>query len=492
MIPECPADFTFAKIGTQQVQVTFDGGRIVSDAGLLALRDFDQRLGFLAGLAQRWPDPRAQTLCTHSSEALLTQQLYQILGGYADGNDAQTLRQDPLFKTLVGLSPDDEQPLASGSTLNRFLHAYTRRDAEWPPEQRPVLLEQQSALCGRIRLGNDYLVDTFVRTRRRPPRFLILDLDATDDPTHGQQILSGYHGYFGQHQYFPLLVYEGVTGYPLGAWLRPGTVHASCGAADTLRALVARLRSAFPGVNILVRGDTGFAVPEMYDFCDNEGLRYVFGYASNDVLKARTATWLADLEEYYHWYGYRDQHVQRFEVIEDYQAQSWPHPRRLIAKIEINPCGSNRRFVVTNLPGNPRSIYQRVYVQRGEVPESPIGEFKQGLQGDRLSAHHFRANGMKLVVHMLAYALVVLYREAVAEAVPELAKAEVATWRQRLWKVGARVLSSPRRIRFHLSESWPFQDLWRRAHQAARSYAEALCRQWAEAALGGGPQPQLL
>jgi Transposase DDE domain group 1 len=474
MATDCRTEFTFWKVGPQEIHVDFSGGQIVSDAGLLALRDFDKKLGFLSGLAERWPDPRAQAYVRHSKEALLVQQVYQILGGYADWNDAQPLRDDPLFRTLVGVSPDQQRGLASGSTLARFHHAYTRRDAERPAAERPVLLEQQRAQCQRIKIGNHYLVETFIRTRRRRPSVLILDLDASDDATHGKQVLSGYHGYFGQHQYFPLLVYEGISGFPLGAWLRPGTVHASCGAVGTLQELVAQLRQAFPGVCILVRGDTGFAVPEMYEFCEREDLWYVFGYASNAVLKARTAAWLEDLETYYAWYGYRDRHVQRFEAITDYQADSWSQPRRIVAKIEINPQGSNRRFLVTNLPGQPRSIYQRVYVQRGDIPESPIGELKNGLRGDRLSAHRFRANGMKLLEHMLAYALVVLYREAVAEAVPELAKAEVSTLRSLLWKVAARVVTSGRRIWFHFSETWPFGDLWRRAHEAARAFAEQL------------------
>lgn len=482
MATECHAEFTFWKVGPQEVHVDFTGGRIVSDAGLLAIRDFDKKIGFLAGLAERWPDPRAQRYVEHSVEALLTQQIYQILGGYPDWNDAQALRDDPLFMTLVGVSPDEERSLASGSTLTRFHQAYTRRDAELPPEERPVLLEQQAALCRRIEIGNDYLAETFIRTRRRPPRFLILDLDATDDPTHGQQVLSGYHGYFGQHQYFPLLVYDGVSGFPLGAWLRPGTVHASCGAAATLQTLIAKLQTAFPGVRILVRGDTGFAIPEMYEFCEGEGLWYVFGYGTNEVLKARTDPWLADLEEYYYWYHHREPHVQRFEVINDYQAQTWSRPRRIIAKIEINPQGTNRRFLVTNLPGNPKSIYQRVYVKRGDVPESPIGELKKGLFGDRLSSHHFRANAMKLVEHMIAYALVVLYREAVADAVPELAKAEVSTWRQQLWKVGARVVTTGRRIWFQLSETWPFRSLWIRAHEAASAFVEQLQHLWQQRA----------
>jgi hypothetical protein len=239
---------------------------------------------------------------------------------------------------------------------------------------------------------------------------------------------------------------------------------------------VAKLRQAWPGVLILVRADTGFAVPAMYEYCESEGLLYALGYGSNDVLKARTAAVLADLQEYYHWYGHREPHLQHFESIENYQAGGWSRPRRIIAKIELMPEGTNRRFVVTNMSGHPQGIYHGFYVQRGDVPESPIGEWKNGLQGDRLSAHGFRANAMKLLLHVLAYALVALYREASA-TVTEMAHAEVATWRQRLWKVGAVVVTTARRIWFHFSASWPYRDLWARVHEAAMSYVEELRRE---------------
>ena len=166
MAMDCPNQFTFGKIGQQEVHIDFDGGRIVSDTGLLALREFEKSLGIISGLAERLPDTRSLALVKHSCEAILTQEIYQILAGYPDANDADVLRHDPLFKTLVGISPDGERPLASGSTLNRFHYAYTRRDAELPLEERPVLLECQQALCQRPNIANDYFVDLFVRTRR--------------------------------------------------------------------------------------------------------------------------------------------------------------------------------------------------------------------------------------------------------------------------------------------------------------------------------------
>jgi hypothetical protein len=473
MSTDCSQQLTFWEMGTQQVTVDFAGGRVVTDTGLLPIRLLDKELSVLATIAQRLPDPRAQKFVTHSREALLTQEVYQILAGYADGNDAQVVRRDPLFQTLVDVPPDDERLLASGSTVNRFHQAYTRRQAELPLEERPVLREVDAAQSQRLQILNDYLPELFIRTRRKPPRYIILDIDPSDDPTHGQQVLSFFHGYFDQYQYFPLFVFDGETGFPLAAWLRPGTVHASCGAVSTLRRIVGALRAAWPDVVILVRGDTGLAVPEVYEFCEAEGLLYVFGFASNAVLKEGTDPALSDLQTYYAFYQHREPEVQRFEVIEDYQAEGWSRPRRIVAKIEINRHGVNRRFVVTNLSGHGQGIYHGVYVQRGDVPERPIGELKNGLQMDRLSFHRFRANGLKLLEHTLAYALVVLHREATA-TIPEIAKAEVSTLRQKLWKVGAVVKTSVRRIWFHFSETWPHQQLFIQVHGAVRQFVESL------------------
>jgi Transposase DDE domain group 1 len=473
MATGCAEQLTFWDLGKQQVTVDFQGGRVVSDAGLLPIRQLDRELGVLATVAERLPDPRAQALVTHSREALLVQEVYQILAGYPDGNDAQALRDDPLFQTLVGVSPGSTPTLASGSTLNRFHHAYTRRQAELPAEQRPVLGEVDAALSARVRILNDYLPELFIRTRRQPPCYVILDVDPADDPTHGQQVLSFFHGYYDQHQYFPLFVFDGQTGFPLAAWLRPGKVHASCGAVDVLAPVVQALRAAWPEVLILVRGDSGMAVPAVYEFCEAEGLLYAFGYTSNDVLKARVAQAVDDLETYYRFYQHREPAVQRFEVIEDYQAESWSRPRRVVAKVEINRHGLNRRFVVTNLSGCGQGIYHGFYVQRGDVPERPIGELKNGLQMDRLSFHRFRANGLKLLEHTLAYALVVLHREATA-ALPDIARAEVSTLRARLWKVGALVQTSARRVWFHISAYWPQRERFVQVVAAVRQFVDSL------------------
>jgi len=471
MVCEPEAHFTLWKLGLQQMELAFDGGQIVSDAGLLAVRALEKPLGVIAGLAERLPDPRSARYIEHSVEALLTQAVYQLLAGYPDYNDAQELRQDPLFQILADVSPDADNPLASGSTLARFGYAYTRRQAELPPEERPVLLERRAAQCQRIKIVNDYLVDLFIRTRPSAPAEVILDADATDDPVHGAQALSGYHGYYQQHQYLPLLVYDGTTGFPLAAWLRPGTAHASLGAAEILDTIVTKLRAAWPGVRIRVRSDNGLAVPGLYDYCEAHNLPYVLGYASNAVLQRATEQALADLQVYYAFYGQREPVVQRFESLSDYQADSWPHARRIVAKIEVTPQGNQRRFVVTNQDDPPEAIYRGFYVQRGNVPEHPIGDMKNGLQADRLSACGFCANSFRLLVHTLAYAIVVLFREAAA-TIPEVATATISTLRQRLWKVGAVVVTTARRIQLHLSESWPGRDVWGRVLLAVRSFAE--------------------
>jgi hypothetical protein len=474
MSAQDPQHLTLWNLGPQQLLVDFQGGRLVADAGLLAVRALERPLRVLADLAPLLPDPRSPKFVRHSVEALLTQEVYALLAGYPDSNDADELRADALFQILADVSPDAEQPLAGGSTLARFQYAYTRRQAELPVEQRDALLEMRAAQLQRLKVVNNYLPALFIRTRTTPPTELILDVDATDDPVHGHQALSGYHGYYRQHQYFPLHVYEGHSGFPLAVWLRPGVVHASCGAVDILRALVAQLRVAWPGVRILVRADNGLSVPAVYDFCEQEGLDYVIGYATNPVLERATAATLADLELYYHFYGRREPHVQQVEELRDYQAGSWPHPRRLVVKFELTPQGSQRRYVTTSLTAAAAVVYWDVYVQRGAVPEQPIGEMKNGLRCDRLSSSGFCANAFRLLVHALAYAIVVLFREATAD-VPEVATATVSTLRQRLWKVGALVVTSARRVCIHVSSSWPYQEVWQRVQAAVGRYVRHWC-----------------
>ncbi|MBW3543788.1 MAG: IS1380 family transposase [Planctomycetes bacterium] len=466
---ECTTQITLFEVGTQDVTVDFEGGQVVTDAGLLAVRKLDLELGVIAGAAALMPDPRCQERVVHSRERLLVQRVYQMLAGYFDGNDASFLRRDPLFQTLADVSPSVERPLASGSTSNRFLHAYTRRDAELPLEERPALLEVRRAQLERITRMNEYLVDLFIRTRRQKPERIVIDLDPTDDPAHGQQQLTFWHGYYDQRQYFPLLVFDADSRMPLGAWLRPGTVGTNCGTAvEALREIVARLRSAWPDVPILVRGDHGVSGPEMYEFCEEDDLSYAIGYAINEVLKRRTRDDLHRVEVCAWAYA---QPWREFRVFDDYKAESWSRPRRIIAKLETTATGgTNRRFIVTNLTDDARAVYEDFYCQRGDVPERPISELKNGLGMDRLSSPRFFANAQKMLYHVLAYALWVLFREANAN-VPEIATLEVQTARPRLFKAGAVVKTSMRRIWFHFSSTWPTRETFRRACEGAARFA---------------------
>lgn len=468
---ECSSEqLTFWKLGKQTVTVDFSGGAVVSDAGLLAVRRLDRQLNVLAEAARRLPDPRHQLFVTHTSERILAQRVYQILGGYFDGNDAQPLRHDPLFQTVCDAPPQKDKPLASGSTLNRFQHAYTRREAKKPLEERDVLFECRAAHLERIKRMNHYLVELFLRTRRTRPERIVLDFDATDDPTHGDQQLALFDGYRRQYQYKPLLVFEGETGFPLGGHLRAGTAHDGWGTVDVLREIVAQLRHKWPDVPIFVRGDCGMALPEVYEYCESENLQYAFGYASNAVLKRRTQLLLNLAQARFDLY---EEKQQFFTSFSDYQAGSWSRPRTIVAKVEVMPQGVNRRYVVTNIQDTPQAIYHGFYVKRGDVPERPIGELKNGLAIDRLSSHRFLANAFTMQCHLLAYALVVLFREA-NESVPEVATAEVSTLRGQLFKVGAVVRTSVRRIWFHFSSTWPQRHLFARVCEAVDHFATQL------------------
>jgi hypothetical protein len=463
------------KVGSQPLVVDFQAGCLVEDAGLLAVRELDVSLGVLSDLAGRLPDPRAPKYIQHSLESLLVQQVYQILAGYPDGNDADHCRDDALFQILQGLPPDPERPLACTSTLNRYLHGYTRRDAQLPREDRPSLLDQRRAQIERLKVVNEFLVALFVRTRPQAPGHLVIDLDATDDPVHGRQPLSGYHGYYRQHQYLPLLVFEGNSGFPLACWLRPGTMHGACGAVDVLRQLVERLRLVWPEVGIRVRADNGLAVPALFDYCEEAKLGYAVGYASNPVLARASEHWLDEVRLVHRCYGYRDPHMRRYEQITDYQSGTWPRPRRVVVKVEVTPQGSQRRYVVTNLAEPAKALYQDFYVQRGDVPEGPIGELKNGLSADRLSCGGFCANALKMLVSVTAYALVVLYRQA-CSAVEGVGNADVQTLRSRLWKVPAEVVRRSGVVRVSLPGDWEHRQVWEESLQAVRQHAARLNR----------------
>ncbi len=417
----------------------FDGGRLTSDGGLPWLVEADRALDLCAALARCIPEWRRGPV-VHSLEMLVRQRVLQIACGYADQDDADTLRTDPLLKLACGRLPVSGHDLASQPTVSRLENAVDRRAVE--------------------RLATA-LVDLYVRERGRSgtPSRILLDIDGTDDPAHGQQEGVRYHGYYDQHMYHPLLVFDGDTGHLLTAVLRPGNVHASRFAVLILRRLVRRLRAAWPGVAVELRADSGFAIPRLYAWCEAQAVTYTIGLVPNPALERLAAPLLAQAQA--------DRAAQegakvRLAGAGRYQAGSWPHPRRVVYKAEALVQGPNTRFVVTTRPDPPLVLYDW-YVDRGGS-ENWIKDLKNALAADRLSDHRFWANAFRLVLHAAAYWLLDTLRRWLAGT--DAARLQMDTLRLRLLKIGGRVWELVGRIRLALAASHPGEPLWH--HLAAR------------------------
>jgi len=429
----------------KRLTTTFDGGHLSSDGGLVLLQRVDEQLGLTARLAQCLRDERDQNLVEQSVLDLLRQRIFGIVCGYEDCNDFDTLRTDALFKLAVGRQPLTGADLGSQPTLSRLENAVGPKD----------LLRMSAAL-----------VEMFVEGHHgAPPQRIILDADATDDPTHGQQEFEFYHGYYDHHCYLPLLVYATADGGEpaclerseqelVAAVLRPGNVHAGHRAVAVLRRIVERLRAAFPDSEILLRGDAGLALPAVYDYCEGAGLSYVISLAKNSRLLAQAEPLLREAEAIYAETGEKVRHFGEFT----YAADSWPHPRRVVVKAEVTGQGENPRFVVTNLAElDPQVIYDDLYTQRGDV-ENRIKELKDDLRSGRTSCHKFLANQFRLLLHAAAFVLMQGLRRLLAGT--EVAAAQAATLRVKLLKVAARVRQTWRRIWVQLPTSYPYQRLW--------------------------------
>jgi hypothetical protein len=422
-------------------------GQISSDAGLLPLRQFDQRWKYTSRMIQCLSDPlrlaqgRPSPDRDQSLLSMLRQRLFGILAGYEDCNDHDTLRDDPIFKMVAGRLPEDK-PLASQPTLSRFENLVT-----------PAMLQKLI----------DFMIDTGIERLKQKhggqlPASITLDLDATDDPTHGHQQLTLFHGYFGQYQYFPLIISEPTTKHVFVAWLRPGTVHASLGAEDDLMRVVNSLRKERPDIQIHIRGDAGFGLPKMYEICEENTLTYTFGFSTNPRLKKLTEDLMDRAVEQY---GQFKQKQRLFDSF-DYQCDSWKQSRRIIAKAECHEQGTNLRFVVTNRPGVESSQDAQHqyddYIQRGES-EHRMDELKNGLHMDRLSCHRFMANFFRLLLHTTAMNLLNAARDD--QSLPEILHVgQPCTWRTHVIKVAAVIVQSTRRILVKLASHWPWWGMY--------------------------------
>jgi Transposase DDE domain group 1 len=416
------------------LDVDFLGGRLTSDGGWSWVAEADAVLGLCAALAAASPDPRRRR-GRHSRLDLLRQRLYQLVAGYEDQNDADTLRHDPLLKLVCGRLPASDPDLASQPTLSRFENSFSARDCHHLAEA----------------LGALYLRE---RERTGVPTHIVLDLDSTDDPTHGEQEGSAYHGYYRQHMYHPLLVFDGETGQFITAILRPGTAHAGHGALAILKRLVRRLRARWPGVTIELRADAGFAKPEIYAYCEAEGLAYTIGLVTNARLEALAAPLVAEALAQQ---AATDGAQVRLLAETVYQAGSWPTPRRVIIKAEALAKGPNTRFVVTTRDDPPEALYAW-YTARGET-ENWIKDLKEACFAGRLSCHRFWANQVRLLLHGAAYWLLDTLRRWLVAA--GMARMTLETLRLRLIKIGGRVRQLATRVHLRLASSHPGEPLWR-------------------------------
>jgi Transposase DDE domain group 1 len=450
---------------TRPVEIDVSPAPLTSDAGLLPVRQFDEQVRLTEQVAAALHDPRDPTLTRQSLLSMVRQRVYGILADYEDQNDHDTLRSDPVFKLLADRLPEDHD-LASQPTLSRFENAVSIPDL-W-----------------RLR---DVLVDLFIQSFDTPPHHLTLDLDAFDDPAHGQQQLVMFHGYYEQYQYLPIVITCAENDLVLLVGLRHGTCHASLGVDDDLRYLLGRLRAAWPDVHVHVRGDSGLGVPRMYDVCRELRLSYTFGIGMNSRLRALSEAALAEAVAEYERTG----QPQRSFLSLDYQAESWPASQPVVIKVEAHARGTNRRAVVTNRPGRavlPQAVYDE-YAMRGES-ENRNKELKSELAADRLSDHRFLANFFRLYLHTAALNLLVRLRQTVVQAPPTpaelglpaeppaeafdgpgrrrffnkrrgrdpLGEGFACTWRTRLIKVAAEVITRARRVAVRLSGSWPHLD----------------------------------
>lgn len=428
---------TFSFFQKKQLTVDFEGGEITSDAGLLLIRQADNSLRLAESIAACIEDRRDMRYADHDMMSLLRQRLYQIVAGYEDCNDANLLRRDPALKAACDRLLSDKD-LASQPTLSRLENSVTSKDL--------------------YRMGQQFVQLYIRRNKKRKPKRIVLDIDGTDDPTYGNQQLTFFHGYYDQYMYHPVVIYDADTGELITAALRAGNRHASYGVISVLRRIVPQLKKAFPKTEIIIRGDAGFAIPALYEYCEEEGLGYVIGMIRNDVLERMIADLLETAKKQYE----ETQQKQRLFAEGKYQAKSWDKERRVIMKAEWLPQGPNSRFVVTNLSLETQQIYE-FYTERGGTCEVRIDEFKNGLKADRLSCHRFIANQFRLFLHMAAYWLVLKLREALART--ELATMQIQQLRIRLLKIGGQVIQTARRLWFRLASGCPCQGVFVLAHK---------------------------
>ena len=431
------APLNLAPVEAKTVTLDFDGGRLSSDAGVVLLKDIDAQLGLTRNLAAVLSDPRDPRRINFTLEELLKQRVFQIAAGYEDANDANTLRDDPIFKLLLDRLPETGSSLASQPTLSRFENRVSR------PELYRMALE---------------LLHQFIASYTRAPKVIVLDVDDTEDPVHGGQEHARYDSYYGGYCFMPLHVYEGLSGRLITTILKAKRFTGAQMLA-VLKRLVKRLRQVWPHTLLIVRGDSHFAYPEVMQWIEAQpSMGYVTGLTSNVVLQALARE---VVEQATRAYALRGHKVTRFHSTR-YQAGTWSRPRRVVIKVEVSEQGINTRFVVTDLEqARTKVLYQKIYCARGQA-ENEIKDHKLYLKSDRTSCHRFEANQLRVLLHSAAYVLLETLRREVLKTT-QWASATMETIQLRVLKVGARVQECEDRITISCPSSCPVAPILRRS-----------------------------
>jgi hypothetical protein len=442
--------FGFARVEGRSVVAAFDGGKITSDAGGVLLRATDRAVGLIDRFAQCFSDSRSEALIEHTVATMIGQRVFGIALGYEDVVDHDTLRHDPMMAVLAGKLTARRKncaPVAGKSTLNRLELGKAQPTPYHKIGHDPLSIEA-------------LFVDLFLEAQRRAPPQIILDLDATDDPLHGHQEGRFFHGYYDCYCYLPLYIFCGR--HLLAAKLRRSNIDASAGAVAEVARIVAQIRSRWPRVRILLRADSGFAREALMRWCELNRVDYLFGLARNERLTAAIA---AELQEAQQLGERTGKPARRFKDLTWSTLDSWSRARRVVAKAEWTGGEANPRFVVTSLSRTEheaRHLYEKVYCARGDM-ENRIKECQLDLFADRTSAATMRANQLRLWFAAMAYVLVCALRR-IAFRHTQFAQATCGTIRLKLFKIGALVRVSVRRIKIAMASACPYQNEFALAH----------------------------
>jgi len=417
--------------GNTAVSFGFSASEISTDGSLILLEKIEREHKLIKKFGKHLPDLRNPKFITYSREAQLKQRVFMVMLGYEDANDVSHLQHDPLFKDVL------QGDLASQPTISRFENS----------------LDKQSI----FKLSNAW-VDQYVTSLSGRKR-IVIDVDATDDPTHGNQQMSMFNGYYGQFMLNELFFHDGETGQIILPVLRPGNSHSNKWYVGILKRIIIKIRKDYPEMEIVIRTDSGFSCAPFYGLVDDYNLLFVTGQASNSVLKKKVSRAKKAVKHLYQSQGEKHQHFISFS----YQAKSWHKEQQCYSKIESTGLGMNIRHFISNIKEKEaRDIYFGFYVKRGEASENRIKEVKNMCFSDRLSNHRYWANFFRLFISSLAYEMFLLIKQKIKKSSVEAAKKwQISSIRTYLLKVGATIKITKRRIFYQLSKAFVYKDLFR-------------------------------